>query len=89
MNNDDLKVYSWHPEAFEKLTPEKRIEFWNRMLARIDYFYEHAERLASALKAIRENNPDLTTGVQWAQKCNDADVALNLYFNHESKRETE
>lgn len=53
MNNDDLKLYSWHPEAFEKLTPERRIEFWNMMLARIDFFFAKVKIMEEALVEIK------------------------------------
>lgn len=42
-NKESLKIYSWNPAALTKCRPEKQIELWNGMLARIDQFYSALE----------------------------------------------
>lgn len=48
----------------------------HEVLPQDDPLMESYREMLEALKSIMNNNPDLTSGIQWAQKRNDALVAI-------------
>lgn len=62
MTTSNLKIYRWNPEALTKAPPEKQIELWNAMLARIDLFYD-----ATNLFFNQDRLRGYPTGPEWME----------------------